>query len=107
VTVALLCTAVVLFILGVACLAYGLAGLVSRPDPVDEHAATLPDLRPWLPGDPRDEMTGDEAQAILRRLAPDLAVHVQDAIDQGHTDYDLYRDRQHLPGEHHYSEGTP
>lgn len=105
---ATLAVAVAFLIIGAACLVAGVAGLLTVEtvwfppdvDPVDAHHATLPDLRPWLPGDvdPRDEMTGERAQAILRRLAPD----VEDAIDRGHADYDLYRRRQHLPGEHHY-----
>ena len=108
---------IALGLLGVVCLIAGLLGYVKAeviwfppdPDPVDEQYRTLPDLGPWLPGDvdPRDEMTGEEAQAVLRRLAPHFAADVEHAIAQGHADYDLYRRRQHLPGEHHYSEGTP
>lgn len=109
----LVLTAGIAFLLiGVVCLVAGLAGYLKAevtwfppdPDPVDAHHATLPDLRPWLPADvdPRDEMTGEQAQAILRRLAAEFADDVEHAIDQGHADYDLYRRRQHLPGEHHY-----
>lgn len=80
-------------------LALAVAALVmfcQRPDAVAQHTVSA---------DPLLQSDNPDLPSLTFHTGP-YAGFVEAIVAQGWADADLYRRRQHLPGEHHYSEGT-
>lgn len=82
----LILTAGIAFLLiGAACLVAGLTGYVRTEtiwfppdvDPIDAHHATLPDLRPWLPGDADPRLEPSQVEQLITEVENYLKEHTK------------------------------